>query len=99
MPGAGRGPGTAADLGNVVGMGMPAAGAHETWVEVTRLQTGLCGASRPHFFRGVATVRLALLSGLGRQFVAESVPPLSQRGNCAPQRCMILSMRHSFILC
>ena len=65
--GAGRGPGTAADLANVVGMGTPAAGAHETWVEVTRLQTGLCGASRPHFFRGVATVRLAPFSVQGGQ--------------------------------
>jgi len=34
----------------------PPPGAHETWVEVTRLQRGLCGGSRPHFFRGVATV-------------------------------------------
>lgn len=30
--------------------------AHETWVTVTRLQLPLCGGSRPHFFRGVATV-------------------------------------------
>lgn len=29
---------------------------HETWVTVERLQVGLCGASRPAFFRGVATV-------------------------------------------
>lgn len=29
---------------------------HETWVEVTELSRGLCGASRPGFFRGVATV-------------------------------------------
>jgi pantoate--beta-alanine ligase len=30
--------------------------AHETYVTVERLQRPLCGGSRPHFFRGVATV-------------------------------------------
>ncbi|KAL5990435.1 hypothetical protein ACLOJK_011335 [Asimina triloba] len=29
---------------------------HETWVRVERLEKGLCGNSRPVFFRGVATV-------------------------------------------
>ncbi|XP_012085136.1 pantoate--beta-alanine ligase isoform X2 [Jatropha curcas] len=29
---------------------------HETWVRVQRLEKGLCGKSRPVFFRGVATV-------------------------------------------
>ncbi|CAI0426641.1 unnamed protein product [Linum tenue] len=29
---------------------------HETWVKVERLERGLCGKSRPVFFRGVATV-------------------------------------------
>ena len=33
-----------------------AAGAHETFVTCERLQTGLCSKTRPHFFRGVATV-------------------------------------------
>ena len=33
-----------------------ASGAHETYVTCERLQTGLCSESRPHFFRGVATV-------------------------------------------
>ncbi|KAJ4757180.1 Pantothenate synthetase [Rhynchospora pubera] len=31
-------------------------GTHETWVRVERLEKGMCGASRPVFFRGVATV-------------------------------------------
>eukprot|EP00850_Spirogloea_muscicola_P021762 SM000261S09961 [mRNA] locus=s261:48374:50635:+ [translate_table: standard] len=31
-------------------------GGHETWIQVERLQQGLCGRSRPTFFRGVATV-------------------------------------------
>nr|CAB3497444.1 unnamed protein product [Digitaria exilis] len=30
--------------------------AHETWVRVEQLEKGLCGSSRPVFFRGVATV-------------------------------------------
>lgn len=29
---------------------------HETWVRVERLEKGLCGSSRPVFFRGVATI-------------------------------------------
>ena len=33
--------------------GAPAQGA---WIEVSELSAPLCGASRPHFFRGVATV-------------------------------------------
>lgn len=30
--------------------------AHESWVRVEKLELGLCGKSRPIFFRGVATV-------------------------------------------
>jgi pantoate--beta-alanine ligase len=30
--------------------------AHETWVTVERMQQGLCGPSRPHLFRGIATI-------------------------------------------
>ncbi|KAF9611203.1 hypothetical protein IFM89_027517 [Coptis chinensis] len=29
---------------------------HETWVRVERLEKGMCGKSRPVFFRGVATI-------------------------------------------
>ncbi|XP_065873435.1 pantoate--beta-alanine ligase isoform X2 [Euphorbia lathyris] len=29
---------------------------HETWVRVERLENGMCGKSRPVFFRGVATI-------------------------------------------
>ncbi|KAJ0757872.1 putative pantoate--beta-alanine ligase (AMP-forming) [Helianthus annuus] len=31
-------------------------GGHETWVRVEKLEKGMCGKSRPVFFRGVATV-------------------------------------------
>ncbi|KAJ9548006.1 hypothetical protein OSB04_020549 [Centaurea solstitialis] len=31
-------------------------GGHETWIRVERLEKGMCGRSRPVFFRGVATV-------------------------------------------
>lgn len=33
---------------------------HKTWLEVSDLSAPLCGASRPHFFRGVATVVVKL---------------------------------------
>lgn len=48
--------GVAGDAGNVVGRELPHPDAHETWVTVQQLQRGMCGDSRPHFFRGVATV-------------------------------------------
>jgi len=53
--GAAHSPSTA-DSALVVGAAPPAAGSHETSVTVARLQVGLCGLSRPHFFAGVATV-------------------------------------------
>ncbi|KAL3517783.1 hypothetical protein ACH5RR_020372 [Cinchona calisaya] len=37
-------------------MGGMGVGGHETWVRVERLEKGLCGKSRPVFFRGVATI-------------------------------------------
>lgn len=46
------------DTSNVVGAGEHIAGAHETFIQVEQLQKGLCGVSRPHFFRGVATVKI-----------------------------------------
>ena len=49
-------PDSAGDAANLAGSGAHARGSHETWVEVTQLQLGLCGGSRPHFFRGVATI-------------------------------------------
>lgn len=54
-PGSGSTQGTG-DASNVVGAEEHIVGAHETFVEVQQLQKGLCGLSRPHFFRGVATV-------------------------------------------
>lgn len=50
--GGGGGQGRAVSCVEVAGGG----DGHETWVRVERLEMGLCGKSRPVFFRGVATV-------------------------------------------
>ena len=45
------------DAGNVIGADTKRErGAHQTFIQVEDLQKPLCGQSRPHFFRGVATV-------------------------------------------
>ncbi|KAF5839373.1 hypothetical protein DUNSADRAFT_944 [Dunaliella salina] len=44
------------DASNVVGREGASPNAHETFVQVERLQQPLCGKSRPHFFKGVTTI-------------------------------------------
>ena len=69
---AGGGSDAAADAGMVVGASQgydPL--AHETWVTLEHLSQGLCAKSRPHFFRGVCTVR------------ARAVPARPPRPACA----------------
>eukprot|EP01025_Chloroclados_australasicus_P059492 TRINITY_DN7522_c0_g1_i3.p1 TRINITY_DN7522_c0_g1~~TRINITY_DN7522_c0_g1_i3.p1 ORF type:complete len:347 (-),score=33.01 TRINITY_DN7522_c0_g1_i3:151-1068(-) len=41
---------------NVVGANESQEGTHQTFVQTENLEKGLCGISRPHFFRGVATI-------------------------------------------
>ena len=42
----------------MVGAAQIQPGDHETFVQTELLQRHLCGQSRPHFFKGVATVGL-----------------------------------------
>lgn len=44
------------EMGKVVSCVENSGMGHETWVRVERLEKGLCGKSRPVFFRGVATI-------------------------------------------
>lgn len=46
------------DAGMVVGSNsyLDDASQHSTWVDVGKVSEGLCSLSRPHFFRGVATI-------------------------------------------
>lgn len=43
-------------IGNAIRQSEETGSGHETWVRVERLEKGMCGKSRPVFFRGVATV-------------------------------------------
>lgn len=61
--------GASSDAGNVVGREVQHPDAHETWVTVQQLQRGMCGDSRPHFFRGVATVSLLCCQLAGHQLL------------------------------
>jgi pantoate--beta-alanine ligase len=47
---------TASNAGMVVGATALIPGQHDVYVHPEHLQRPLCGVSRPHFFRGVATV-------------------------------------------
>ncbi|CAN6684744.1 unnamed protein product [Malus baccata var. baccata] len=46
----------ASDGGETVSCVEEKGAGHETWVRMERLEKGMCGRSRPVFFRGVATV-------------------------------------------
>ena len=60
---AGQSGGSSDDEGVVVGARSTAGKqAYQTFVQVEELQKPLCGQSRPHFFRGVATVHTLSLS-------------------------------------
>jgi len=55
---------------------------YATYVEVERLQEGLCGVTRPHFFRGVATVVTKLFNSV--------VPHRAYFGQKDAQQCAII---------
>ncbi|KAL2957564.1 hypothetical protein AAZX31_18G156600 [Glycine max] len=50
-----NGGGDVAEAGGMVSC-VESGSGHESWVRVEKLELGLCGKSRPVFFRGVATV-------------------------------------------
>jgi pantoate--beta-alanine ligase len=54
--GSARRPADASGNGAVSFLEAAGGDGHETWIRVERLEKGLCGSSRPVFFRGVATV-------------------------------------------
>lgn len=55
---------------------------YATYVEVERLQDGLCGISRPHFFKGVATVVTKLFNA--------TLPHRAYFGQKDAQQCAII---------
>ncbi|KAK9813858.1 hypothetical protein WJX73_002233 [Symbiochloris irregularis] len=55
-----RGSQGAGEAASLAGADSGQPGSHETFVQVERLQKGLCARTRPHFFKGVATVVLKL---------------------------------------
>ena len=69
--------GTAANAAMVVGASDAVdPESHETWVTVERLSQGLCAKTRPHFFRGVCTVRQ-------RGMLAGAMPTSAACGMCS----------------
>jgi hypothetical protein len=72
----------------VVGRELRHPDTHETWVTVERLQQGLCGGSRPHFFRGVATVSVAGARESGRE--KDVFTPTPHQGGMSCPGCGVL---------
>lgn len=69
---------------------------HESWVRVEKLEKGLCGVSRPVFFRGVATIVTKLFNIVEPDFAVFGKKDYQQWRII--QR-MVIILHNSFLFC
>lgn len=73
---------------------------HESWIRVERLEKGLCGKSRPMFFRGVATVLAKLFNIVEPDFAVFGKKDYQQwRVVCRMVRLEVLTFKDCILIC